>query len=240
MNVSDKIINSELLKTPWNHKIIDNFLDDSIFNKLNQISSLLLNKYGSSDIHGGVYPITQLLDDLNEDLIKEIMSVNVNLLSNAKNILNSFPKFRKYESYYSIPSFTILKPNLGDFPIHHDKITKSLSIVIYLYPKISTGTKLYKLDSEASLDYTTTWKPNSALVFCGISNETWHTFGTTEYPRITLNFSLQHNIFKDIKVLNNEVTVKVLPDSKLKIIPNDKNIENFYHLGLISDDKIKV
>lgn len=200
--IAERIISQPLETTPWPYKIIDDFFDAELFSELQIVSKKLLEKYG-----GGFtpYDLNIVYKDLGKELFDSLVKINHELVKNTDNIGLSFPTYRKYESYLSLPTFYFLNPNIGTFPIHDEATDKSVSIVVYIYPDESTGTNIY--NNEHILNSVVEWVPNRALVFCGNTGQTWHNFGTDYRPRVTLNFFLRENDIHDITETKSEYIV---------------------------------
>ncbi len=77
------------------------------------------------------------------------------------------------------------------YPIHPEAATKLMSLITFISPEDNHGTWLY---NSNKLDYYSPtkkieWKQNSAFIFCGIPNTTWHSFSAKKdisEKRITL------------------------------------------------------
>jgi hypothetical protein len=77
----------------------------------------------------------------------------------------------------------------NDFHIHPDIHQKLCSIVIYIAPRQSTGTFLYK-NQKGDSPYEVTWKQNRALIFCR-HDDTWHSYKNPHNePRDCLVYNL--------------------------------------------------
>lgn len=224
MDLIKQIINTKVTEFPWPYKVIDNFFEENIFQILTNFSKSSLSKFGVEK-NQSIDPVTlvKLKSIIDPILFEEIFKVNSDLLKNTNNIANTFLHSRKYNSYYSMPSFHFLKPNAGFHPIHDEVIDKTISIVVYLYPEESVGTRLYKNCSNQSFECEVKWKPNRALIFCGNENITWHDFGTDHRPRVTLNFFLKKNLLKDFIETDEEF---IFLDSENKEIRVSKDYEN--------------
>lgn len=70
-------------------------------------------------------------------------------------------------------------------PVHDESFRKILSSVTYLGPEKSTGTLIYRTETEYVTEIE--WKPNRSIVFCGINDVTWHGYKADDEVRITLN-----------------------------------------------------
>jgi hypothetical protein len=70
-------------------------------------------------------------------------------------------------------------------PVHDESFKKVLSFITYLGPDKSTGTTIYRTETEFVTQIE--WKPNRTLVFCGINDVTWHGYEAGSEKRVTLN-----------------------------------------------------
>ena len=85
-------------------------------------------------------------------------------------------------------------PKNEKYPIHSDVARKLLSVVIYIEPKENVGTLLYRRSEKKSFN-TVEWKPNRALIFSRLEEDTLHSYeGNVIDDRYTFNFNLMtHN-----------------------------------------------
>lgn len=231
------ILSSRIIEIPWKHQIIDNFFDQETFKDLEQQCQQLLKKYGTSK-NATIDPvnITMIKDELGAPLYDRLFEYNRLLLWHANEILNLYPNHRSYDSYYSMPSFHFINGDAGYHHIHDETLDKTLSIVVYIGPEVSHGTKIYSSESENDFCFEIPWKPNRALLFCGEQRKTWHSFGSSEHPRATMNFFLRENILPEIvSVTETEVTVKYKTgEEETSLI----DIETFELLKLIKSKKL--
>ena len=82
---------------------------------------------------------------------------------------------------------------LYKFPIHEDSANKLLSVVVYLYPKLNTGTILYS-DQSGNDKTIIEWVPNRALIFSREEGVTWHSY---EGNGISTRYALVANLRSD-------------------------------------------
>jgi hypothetical protein len=86
-----------------------------------------------------------------------------------------------------------------DWVIHNDVPDKLLSAVIYVSPKINTGTILYK-NEEGSDPHEIEWKENRCLVFCR-NDDTWHSYKNVhEGYRNTINWNFHRGTLNGIEL----------------------------------------
>lgn len=228
--IIDRITASEVLKQPWPHQIVDDFLDRDLFRSLQQNSVYLLDKYGL--VKGDRIDPTNLIDlkkDIDPSLYYQIWEYNKLLLQNCEKIFKLYPEHRSYENYYSMPSFHFMHPNAGFHQIHDETKDKSLSIVLYIHPHDGVGTRIYTSSKEEDFYQEISWKPNRAMIFCGIENTTWHGFGTNNKPRVTLNFFLRKNILPKFQRNKDSVLIENL-DGTTETMPLDEDFEEFLNL----------
>jgi hypothetical protein len=198
MHTIKKIIESPILEEPWYSKIVDNFLEEDLFNQLRNECERI---FSSRSINNFSEPTTRLNElmvssEFSESLSQSLLDLNSSMLKNIDSILDSFPYSRRFKYYHSIPSFFFLRKGTPDHPIHDESHYKSLSIVLYISPNISSGTKLYT--PAKSFHNQVEWKPNRAFIFCGKSKHTWHTFGGSESnDRITMNLFIQDDFYSN-------------------------------------------
>lgn len=186
-----KILKNDVILEPWKHKIIDNFFEITDFEKISLAANKLHKKYEGQLITADTcLSLAEAYDDIGEDVFNIILDTNKEILENIENIVKPFSA-RMYTEYVSLPSFHILPPNSGWQLVHDEALDKTISIVVYLWPDNSVGTAMYKNSSRESLVKEITWKTNTAMLFCGESNVTWHDFGSRENPRVTLNFFIR-------------------------------------------------
>jgi hypothetical protein len=220
--------NSTVLESPWRHQIVENFFDN--FECIKQASCILEQKYSDTIVSAeNCLSLFEVYDDIGKECFDIISDVNISLLKNLKEIVSPFLNYRKFQEYISIPSFHILPANTQWQKIHDEAEDKTISIVVYLYPENSVGTTLYANNSRDSYHVEILWKQNSAMIFCGEKNVTWHDFRSLDRSRVTLNFFLRSckNISTsetadnyEIKFDNGLVTYvpKHLPDEVLDIL----------------------
>lgn len=182
--------NSKLFDEPWKHQIIEDFLPE--FQIIKKSSRILQDKYSSKIISSKeCLSLFQVYNDIGKEAFDIICNANTLLLKNLKEIVKPFPNARKFDEYISIPSFHILPAYTPWQKIHDEAEDKTVSIVVYLYPEKSTGTTLYEKNDRNSFQKEIEWKENTAMLFCGEKNVTWHDFRSVEFPRVTLNFFLR-------------------------------------------------
>ena len=188
----DNLVKSPVSDDPWRHQCIENFFQQTDFDKIKfaaiKLGKIYKDKFITSD---NCLSLAEVYDIIGEEVFNIILEANRKILDNVDSIVKNFSNYNKFKQYISFPSFHILPPNSGWQKIHDESSDKTVSIVVYLYPEISVGTTLYKENNRNSKNKEIPWKQNSAMLFCGQSGVTWHDFCSRETPRITLNFFLR-------------------------------------------------
>lgn len=188
----DNVTNAPVVLEPWRHQLIDNFFTDSDFKKVNNAATALLEVYKNQAITSdNCLTIAQVYDVIGEDVFNILLDANSSLLANIDQLVRPYPNHRKFNSYISMPTFHILPPHYPPQKIHDEAYDKTVSIVVYLYPESSTGTALFKNNTQESFVKEVDWEQNKSMLFCGEENVTWHDFYSKDSPRITLNFFLR-------------------------------------------------
>lgn len=190
-----------LNKEPWPHIVIDNFLDDSLYNKIVEevLSSSLYSKVLDENkiIAGNVFDtdgniiknnrLAEVLDfdtilTLYEDYYPKCMDI-LKLLSPEKiNMVKHFDV-----------SVTVCGKNYTTESVHVDHIEKMLSVVVYLHPDNSFGTILFTHPDGNGI--MTEWKENRAMAFSR-ENNTWHSYKSNNEKRVTLLINLNTGFYK--------------------------------------------
>ena len=101
--------------------------------------------------------------------------------------------FLSYERFVSNFINLVFTGKLYKFPIHEDSANKLLSVVVYLYPKLNTGTILYS-DQSGNDKTIIEWVPNRALIFSREEGVTWHSY---EGNGISTRYALVANLRSD-------------------------------------------
>ena len=128
-----------------NLEIIDNFLNNDDFDKLSKLRLDEIPKDSLKVYHNEITKNNSIKKScIDNSLIK---SLHKNYHEKAFKILKKIsPEKAKL---YEYSDFSIIKTGKDyKFPIHDDTPNKLLSGVIYLYPKINTGTIFYTNKKE--------------------------------------------------------------------------------------------
>lgn len=164
---------------PWEHEIIDEFYDEALFLRMKQ------------EIIDYVKANSKLISGIN--IINEIRELNLPLTKACidsrpinEEWLKTFSEYREYESLKVENQIIICIGEQAEYRIHDERPEKILSAVLYITPDRSTGTLIY--DQNKVFVKEVEWKPNTALIFPGITDKTWHNYkaGFSKI-RITLN-----------------------------------------------------
>ena len=150
----------------WQHIVIDDFLDTKTFNQLRD------------DIVGRQPPKPKVYREwFKEDPTPQI-----------QDLLKEFDLKRECENpkrwiHYAVTPKDFLHP------IHDEAPFKIMSAIIYLSPKENIGTTLIDRTGSKPEKLTVEWKPNRLMVFCGITDLTWHYYESMD-TRYTYNYFL--------------------------------------------------
>ena len=188
MDIIENIINSETIKHPWQHKIIDNFLDEELLSEITKQIDLFYRE--KEDGRAKVLMMREALDlGMKESTVDKIVDFCDHLIKNIKVIIgdhetNNFGK----GSYFIIPKFGITGKNFVH-KIHDENPFKVLNIVTYLYPENAIGTILYTQNNYNTLCKEIPWKENRAFLTYPIKDKSWHNWMhlNDDKPRVTLN-----------------------------------------------------
>ncbi len=158
-----------MVRDPWPHIVIDNFLDDYDWH-LEQVKPW--REMGGSSVK----------------LRKSIKQTERHPV--VAQYLGQLPH-RPYERlkadwYYSIQYKGF------EYPMHQEWDKKILSVVVYL-GESGCGTDLYNVDQTpwGAIE----WKPNRAFIFAGQEGVTWHSYKVGDHAvRTTLNGFLMNDI----------------------------------------------
>ena len=182
-----KILDEPIINNPWPHQIVSDLLDPSLFNEVDQqCQKLLLLKQKSL-----IYPND--FEKYNLDLKDKVDSLSTDILFNFESIIEQYPYHRRYSGKPQIDThISVVRPLPYKHIIHDESADKILSIILYVTPILNKGTLMYTADDEKTLAKTAPWKQNSAFVFCGRDQSTWHSFESDETNnRVTLNFFIK-------------------------------------------------
>ena len=178
-------MNISTQKYPWKHFIIEDVFSYKDYMAVRNFAELKNKKY----IDITTKQILQYEDWDN----KEINNIIYNLVKKVKTYCfenkTEFPKLKLTdEDYLNIVDLQFSPPAPYSFPIHSESALKVFSFVAYIAPNEDTGTQLYISRYSKKPTATISWKINSAMLFAGIDQVTWHSYSTLgNTNRITLN-----------------------------------------------------
>jgi hypothetical protein len=181
-------------------KIVDNFLEDSDFQKLCNLHIKKEFKDEFKVYHNEINNDKIIKSSIDESLLKKI---HKNYFSKAFGVLKELSPEKS--KLYEYSDFTIvITKKKSKFPIHDDTPNKLLSGVIYLYPKNNAGTFFYS-DNKGSNKTYVDWKPNRAVFFSRKERETWHSYeGDGINDRIVLVYNLMTSKIKEVYKIENK------------------------------------
>jgi hypothetical protein len=188
MDVVNKILNSETIKNPWQHKIIDNFLPEDILISIKQQINIFYTE--KENKKAKVIMMDEALNlGISSCVVEKIVDFSDNLIKNIQVIVsdhetNNFEK----GTYFIFPKFGLTGNNFVH-KIHDENPFKVLNIVTYIYPEIATGTILYKKNDINSFAKEIPWKENRAFLTYPVQGKSWHNWLhiNSDEPRLTLN-----------------------------------------------------
>lgn len=172
----------DIIKEPFEHLYIENFLPDNFYLKLMESVNKLNwwfddNKKKRSEWNRYTICCHYQIDYLSNDIIKEYNKLFLNETL-QKYFLDrfSYKKSNKLPKHVHIQLDSL--KNGMKHALHCDKEPKYLTFVVYLAEDskyLNLGTKIY--DSNKNYIKTTQYKPNSVLIFAPSNNnilKTWH------------------------------------------------------------------
>jgi hypothetical protein len=183
-----KIIKEPIIEFPWPHQIVQEALDQSLFDKIKQDCEHLQNVRTPNILQ--IYP--PLFEKYNLTFAKELETLSQDLLVNFKKIIERYPYYRAVVSPRIETQITLI-PHSRVYPIHDERYDKILSMVVYIAPTENKGARLYSSNDENSLEATVPWQENTSFVFCGEQGKTWHSYGNQSCDnRVSLNFFVRN------------------------------------------------
>ena len=151
---------------PWKHYIVEDFLEDDDFRKLQTFLDTLPVGQPNDRINLFITdnPEVSVLKEKFEDLLSDI------------NFVSKRP-YRIEVEYNSVGQDY-------HYPIHTDAVSKFITLVLYVSPEDGQGTDIYYPDKTFHSEVK--WKENSGLLFERKDN-TLHSYKSTFSSRKTLN-----------------------------------------------------
>jgi hypothetical protein len=188
INLSN-IINSSIIKNPWEHQVVDDFLTKESFNILTTGGKILPSKalHEPRDPNG-IWMFDAEKYGVPSYIIDHIMKINIELLKKNSILLSGYSNAMHSKiGYFSIPRYNFIGPHVNG-TIHDEGSSKTMSMVIYLMPKKTFGTRLYSTKMYESFVKEIEWKKNRAFLMCSQPGITWHSFHSDNSSRMTINF----------------------------------------------------
>lgn len=185
----DNIRKSPVLAEPWEHKIIDNFFPQDVFEKIREVAIDLSNRFTIPEKTNPMWLHEVLKQGGDSKTVDTIIDATDDILANIEDIMSDFTHYQKSaQGYYAMPKFGISGKGFN-YPVHTESNHKVLLFVIYMFPENDIGTSLYKNQEESSLYKSVEWKPNRAFMMAPQSKDiTWHNWSSSINPsRTTLN-----------------------------------------------------
>ena len=185
----DNILKTSIVKEPWEYQLVDNILTEETYKKLLH-GGLILAEAAADEPRdpNGIWMHDAKRYGVTDDIINLIMKINGQLLKNHSQILSKYsdPMHSKI-GYFSIPRYNFIGPNVNG-TIHDEGSNKTMSMVIYLMPEETYGTRLYREEDYSTFVKEVEWKTNRAFIMCSKPGVTWHSFHSDHQPRLTINF----------------------------------------------------
>jgi hypothetical protein len=183
----EKICNTKLEKFPWEHKVVDNFFPQEVFDKI-KTSISGLAKISKNEEYHLIFANESTSFGVSDDVIEDIITATDDILDNINLILKDFAhKNDSTAGYYCLPKFGVTGRDF-EYPIHEDSNHKVILFIIYLDPVEELGTMLYTEDDKHTPVKCIEWKPNRAVIMCPNDGHTWHNWKNAGSDhRITLN-----------------------------------------------------
>jgi len=180
----------------WNtqYRIIDNFLSDKDFKLCQDYFKYLEDNRADSSV-GWYREQNNIIVNKHGRIIDYvtptpfIFELFIKYNHKLEDALEELAPERKKDYARSTVEFVSSRTGLK-WEIHPDVSEKLLSAVLYVSPKVNTGTILYK-DKNGLDPYEVEWKENRCLIFCQ-TNDSWHSYQNThEETRNTISWNLR-------------------------------------------------
>jgi hypothetical protein len=192
----DKCLQSEILTDPWAHTVTKNHIGEAEFANLRQQCEKLLDiKMKDMPTHKGTTENQippKRFKEFGIDWYDEIYDISKKIYENRKQLADHFEKHRWYDDLCVTAYIGVQPPKPYKHEIHDETASKIWSSVTYITPDVNCGTMMYTENSADTLVKEAPWTPNSTMIFCGVHNETCHSYESTEDSnRVTLNFFIK-------------------------------------------------
>ena len=205
----DSIINTPIIDDPWPYKIIDNILDQAVFDQFKNAATIVSAVNKDDEYYSdGIWPNEFSKLGIDSSLTNTTLVIADQLLTYQADILSQFPNHMKSEiGYYNIPRFNY---SIGKktSAIHDEGFSKTMALVIYIIPETTAGTQLYNGPNSENFVKEVEWKPNRGMLMMSQPGVTWHSYTSLGGPRYTLNL-----YFEKMESLSNLDNIKL--DRKL-------------------------
>ena len=156
---------------PWQHYIIDDFLDQHdfslVYDHCNQYTNLKTEREQHwYDKESEIYDLFYFY---------------------AYHFISKIDQIKKVDKYNFQCERSICAPEYDYNEIHVDAKGKVFSIVLYV-SNHGRGTEIYSLPTRSSFQKIVEWKQNRAFAFFR-SDKSWHNFANigVHFPRVTIN-----------------------------------------------------
>ncbi len=195
-NFVQKCLDSKILTDPWAHTLTENHIDVSEFEKLNATCRKLLDiKMSDMPTYKGQTEnqiVPKRFKEFGIDWYDQILDISKSIYENRKKLADHFDNHRWYNDLCITAYIGVQPPKPYKHEIHDETASKIWSSVTYVTPDVNCGTMMYTENKAESLVKEAPWAPNSSMIFCGVHNETWHSYESTEDSnRVTLNFFIK-------------------------------------------------
>jgi hypothetical protein len=183
------LLESNVITTPWPYAMVNNMFDENTFSLIQEtvekLSPFIKNERGTVTDRDNM---NEFIPDL---LVNKLNSISNSIMDNHIALLSKFNNYNENEKYYVTYQIGYCKNSW--FKIHHDDMSKSLTILIYISPADAIGTILYTDDTEDDFHSVVTWTLNNGIMFSPIQDKTWHNYlHYGEEPRFTLTFHIRN------------------------------------------------
>lgn len=186
------VIDSALIKDPWEHKVIDNVFDKQDFDTLVEAANVLSAAAIDGDSIRAWLPIVKDFG-VSQAAVDVVIKGGNKILANFPDIVKDFYTGQRPKGvFFSMPKFEISGRNY-EYKVHKDSFDKLLTFVIYIYPETHLGTRLYKTEDPSSYLESIEWQQNRAFMISPEADKNgWHNWkNDLNYPRVTLNYTVR-------------------------------------------------
>lgn len=159
--------------TPWPYITIDDLLEQEFVDQL--------KSYGQKCIQENRYGLHYIPKSVNFDGYGKFSSTIQDLLPD---FLAHFTQRRSFQTL-EYQCHLAVQPAGYTYPPHCDHPAKVITMVTYISPGVSHGTRIHADNSDnviAEVD----WRSNRTLIFAGINDVTWHSYISGSQPRVAL------------------------------------------------------